>query len=154
QEFQVGERVKASHILIEVPPPGDDAAKAAGRAEAERILGRLRKGEDFNRLAMEHSKDPGSAPQGGALPPFGRGEMVPPFEEAAFSLKPGELSSVVETQFGYHIIKVHERLPPVKQSFEEVRDRIRDQVVVARRQNAINALLAGLRARALVETFL
>jgi peptidyl-prolyl cis-trans isomerase C len=153
-EFQLGERVKASHILVEVPAPGDAAAKASARAAAEKLLARVRKGEDFAALAMENSKDPGSAPQGGMLPPFGRGEMVPPFEEAAFALKPGEVSTVVETQFGYHVIMVHERLAPVKEPFETVRDRIREEVVMARRQSAVNALLVGLRARAVVETFL
>jgi peptidyl-prolyl cis-trans isomerase C len=153
-QFQVGERAKVSHILIRVPPPGDAAAKAGARAKAEKVLARIKKGEDFGRVASEVSEDQGTAPQGGLLDPFTRGVMAPPFEEAAFTLKPGELSTVVETQFGYHILLLHERPPPFTEPLEQAHDRIRDQIVAAKRQNAINALLAGLRARGEVETFL
>lgn len=81
----------------------------ATRAKAEEILRRVRAGEDFSKLAGEFSEDPGSRTQGGDLGWFGRGMMVKPFEDAAFALKPGEVSGIVETQFGFHIIKLEER---------------------------------------------
>jgi len=77
-------------------------------AKAEAILERLHKGEDFAKLAQENSDDPGSKNKGGEYDFFGRGKMVPEFEQAAFSLNPGEISSPIKTQFGYHIIKVEE----------------------------------------------
>ncbi|KYK36045.1 MAG: peptidyl-prolyl cis-trans isomerase [Theionarchaea archaeon] len=85
-------QVKASHILVKK------------RSEAEKILEELKKGASFAELAKKHSECP-SRKRGGDLGWFGRGKMVPEFEEAAFSLKKGELSDIVKTQFGYHIIK-------------------------------------------------
>jgi parvulin-like peptidyl-prolyl isomerase len=81
----------------------------AVRAKAEEILRRVRAGEDFAALAGQFSEDPGSRERGGDLGWFGRGTMVKPFEDAAFALKPGEVSGIVESQFGYHIIKLEER---------------------------------------------
>jgi peptidyl-prolyl cis-trans isomerase C len=153
-EFQVPEQLRASHILVRAAAPGDAAAKAAAREKAQRTLDRIRKGEAFAEVAGEVSEDQGSASQGGALPPFGRGVMTPPFEEAAFALKAGALSPVVETTFGYHIILLHERQPPTTRSLEESQEAIRAHLVVVKRQSALTALLAGLRARARVETYL
>ncbi|MCA1555152.1 MAG: peptidyl-prolyl cis-trans isomerase, partial [Acidobacteria bacterium] len=79
------------------------------KAKAEELLAQLRAGGDFNALAKEFSVDPSNKDRGGDLGWFGRGMMVKPFEDAAFALKPGELSGIVETQFGYHIIKLDER---------------------------------------------
>jgi parvulin-like peptidyl-prolyl isomerase len=120
------EQVHARHILISTNPqetnptppnpqdkqPDDKKPKTISKDEArkkaESVLARVRKGEDFAKLAGEFSDD-GSKEQGGDLDYFGRGQMVPEFEKAAFSLKPGEVSDLVETQFGFHIIKVEDR---------------------------------------------
>lgn len=111
-EYNAIQKVEASHILV------DDLETA------ELILDKLNAGEDFAELAIEYSKDPGSGQRGGELGFFPRGQMVPPFEETAFSLEIGEISEPVQSQFGYHIILVtdHERfdLP-----FEEVEEEIR-----------------------------
>jgi len=97
------ETVDASHILFSVKDPAQDAAV---KAKAEAVLKRAKAAEDFAKLAKEFSEDPGSAQQGGNLGAFSRGKMVKEFEETAFTLKPGEISGLVKTQFGYHIIKV------------------------------------------------
>ena len=105
-----------AHILVAFPQGADDKAKAAAKAKAEEVLAKVKaKPADFAGLAKQYSQDPGSAQNGGDLGFFAKdGTMVKPFEDAAFSLKQGEISGLVETQFGYHILKVLE----VGQSFE------------------------------------
>ena len=98
--------VSLSHILLVPKPSGDKQVEA--RVRAEKLLERIKNGEDFGDLARGHSEDPGSAKEGGDLGFFERGVMVPGFEEVAFSLRPGEVSDVVETQLGYHIIRLEE----------------------------------------------
>lgn len=95
----------------------------AARARAEDILRRVRAGEDFAKLANEFTEDPGGRGRGGDLGWFGRGMMVKPFEDAAFALKPGEVSGIVESQFGFHIIKLEERRPAQGEAGEEVHAR-------------------------------
>ncbi len=98
--------LSVSHILIEPEPSADRRGEALARAEA--VLARVHKGEDFSDLARDFSDDPGTGPGGGDLGFFAKGQMVPGFEEAAFSLAPGEVSEPVETEFGYHLIRADE----------------------------------------------
>lgn len=152
--FDSGERRRASHILLRVPSGATKAQKDAVRARAEGLLARLRKGEDFAKLAKEFSEDPGSAGKGGRLEPFGQGQMDPAFEKAAFALKPGERSEVIESPFGFHIIHLLEVLPSQHLELEATRDKIKQYILVNKRQQRIEALIASLRAKASVETFL
>jgi peptidyl-prolyl cis-trans isomerase C len=122
--MQPESEVRARHILVEK----EEEAKAA--------LERVRKGEDFAKVAAELSKDPGSGQQGGDLGFFTQERMVPPFAEAAFKLKPGEISEPVQTQFGWHVIKVEERRERPLPSFEEVKAEI-DQYLLRRAQQEI-----------------
>lgn len=128
--YRVPEGIRVSHILFKVDVEKEGApTEAEVRAKAEQVLGELRGGADFAKLAQEHSEDAGSARRGGELPGFVvRGKMVPPFEKAAFALPVGELSSLVRTRFGFHIIKVLERRPAAVRPFEEVRDEIVQQL--------------------------
>ena len=112
------EQIHARHILIGIGTPDqaesaksapNPAAKAQARIKAEGVLKRVRAGEDFSALAKEFSADPGSKDKGGDLGWFGRTQMVPEFDKAAFALQPGQTSDLVETQFGFHIIKVDEQ---------------------------------------------
>jgi peptidyl-prolyl cis-trans isomerase C len=152
--FDTGERVKASHILVRVPQGATGPAKEELRKKADAILQRVRAKEDFAALARQSSEDPGSASNGGDLGAFGRGQMVPPFEQAAFALKPGEVSGIVETPFGFHIIKVVERFPARKLPFAEVKERLKMEMVQQKRQRAQQATVNALRAQAKIETFL
>ncbi|MBN2670871.1 MAG: peptidylprolyl isomerase [Deltaproteobacteria bacterium] len=102
----VEKSARARHILIKAGEDADEEAKAAAKAKAESLLARAEAGEDFAALARENSEDPGSATKGGDLGFNPRGVMVPAFDDAMFSLEPGQLSSVVETEFGYHVIKL------------------------------------------------
>ena len=97
--------------------------KALVKAKAEQVLNELRKGADFSELAKAHSDDPGSKRSGGELRGWSeKGKFVPPFEAAAYALKPGELSDLVRSRFGYHIIKLLEKREARQQTFEEVKE--------------------------------
>lgn len=120
---------RASHILIAVPKDAPAAERAKARAEAEALLVEARKpGVDFAELARKHSQDPGSAAQGGDLGFFGKGAMVKPFEDAAFALQPGSISDVVESDFGFHIIKVTDAKAAKRPSLDEVRAQLLDEL--------------------------
>jgi peptidyl-prolyl cis-trans isomerase C len=152
--FDAGDRVRASHILLRVPEAAGPDVKKAQRGKAEAALARVRKGEDFAAVAKEVSEDPGSAPRGGDLGVFGKGQMVPPFEAAAFALPAGQVSDLVESPFGFHIIKVQERVPASKIPFEPVKGQIKEHVAQSRREKAVNDLVQGLKAKAKIETYL
>jgi peptidyl-prolyl cis-trans isomerase D len=99
-------QVHARHILVKVPENADDAAKADARKKAEQLLAHVRKGEDFATLARQASEDVGSAKKGGDLGWNPKGRMVKPFDDAQFAMTPGQVSELVQTNFGFHIIKV------------------------------------------------
>ena len=152
--FDAGDRVRASHILVRVPEGTAAARKEELRKKAEAILARVRGGEDFAAVARKSSEDPGSAAKGGDLGAFARGQMAPAFEQAAFALKPGETSGVVETPFGFHIIRVAEKLPSHKVPFPEIKERLKQEMVQQKRQQVQQSFLNSLRAKAKIETFL
>lgn len=137
EEFRTPEMVKARHILVKVDKTAPEEAKKAAKEKAEGLLKRLKGGEDFAKIAAEFSDDPGSKAKGGDLGFFPKGRMVPEFEKAAFSLKPGELSDVVETPFGFHIIKVDEKKESTLEPLDKVKDKIRDKILADRRKAKI-----------------
>jgi len=149
-KFKQGETVRASHILIMADEKADDATKKAARAKIDGILKRAKAGEDFAALAKENSQD-GSAAQGGDLGFFPRGQMVPPFDEAAFALKPGEMSGVVTTQFGYHIIKMMERKDATTVPFEQVKPQVLNFLSNQKKQDRVNAFIEEAKKRAKIE---
>lgn len=122
------DQVEASHILIKTIDDEDkklsDEKKAEAKKKAEEVLAKAKAGEDFSELAKEYSQDTVSAKNGGDLGFFKKGEMVKPFEEAAFSMKVGEISDLVESDFGYHIIKVTDKEDRQK-TFDEEKETIR-----------------------------
>ncbi len=123
--FTAVEERRASHILIKADKDAAAADRQKAKARAEELLAEARKNPaGFAELARKHSQDPGSAAQGGDLDFFGRGAMVKPFEEATFALKPGEISPVVESDFGYHVILLAEVRGGQKKPFEAVRAEI------------------------------
>ena len=123
QFFQQPEQVKASHILIKVEPTADEAAKTEARKKIAEVQQKLKDGGDFAALAKEYSQGPSSA-KGGDLGYFRRGQMVGPFEDTAFSMKTNEVSDLVETRFGYHIIKVNDKKPEQTLAYADVKDKI------------------------------
>ncbi len=122
------EEVQARHILVDT------------EEKAKEIADKVAKGGDFAALAKENSKDPGSKDDGGMLGYFGRGQMVPAFEEAAYRLKKGEVSSPVKSQFGFHIIKLEDRREKKLPTFDEVKDRILNSMIQKKAQDVALAL--------------
>jgi peptidyl-prolyl cis-trans isomerase D len=123
-QYQTPEQVRASHILLNTA--GKD--EAAVRKQAEDILQQVKAGADFAALAKKYSEDEGSKANGGDLDYFSRGRMVPEFEAAAFALETGQVSDIVKSQFGFHIIKVVDKKPAVTRSLDEVRPQIEEQL--------------------------
>jgi peptidyl-prolyl cis-trans isomerase D len=129
--YSTPEQIRASHILLKTT--GKD--EAAVRTRAEGLLKQARAGADFAQLATKNSEDEGSAAKGGDLDYFGRGRMVPEFDEGAFALKqPGEISDLIKTQFGFHIIKLVERKPGTTRSLDDVRQQLTEQLSTERVQ--------------------
>lgn len=144
--------VKASHILISTrdeatQAPLSDAEKAKKKEEAEAILKQAKSGKNFAELAQQHSQDPGSAKLGGDLGYFDKKRMVPEFSEVAFALKVGEISDLVETEYGYHIIKLIDKKEAEVESFESVKQGIKDNL----EYDKYNALVEELKGKAKIE---
>jgi peptidyl-prolyl cis-trans isomerase D len=120
--YRTAENRRASHILISVPESAEEETRQEKLALANSLIERLNQGEDFSALAREFSNDPGSSSNGGDLGVIAREQMVKPFEDAVFSMQQGDINGPVQTQFGYHIIKLVELAPGQQQPLEEVRD--------------------------------
>ena len=129
ETYDVPEQVRARHILLRVEPGAPAEAVEARRREAEAIHARLVGGEDFASLASSLSEDPGSKESGGDLGFFKRGQMVKPFEDAAFALGPGELSPVFRSDFGFHLLRVEERKPAQLRTFDEVKAELAREIL-------------------------
>jgi peptidyl-prolyl cis-trans isomerase C len=150
-KFQEPEAVHVAHILIRVPENADAAAKAKAKAEATSVLAELKKGGDFAALAKQHSQDPGSAANGGDLGFVPRGQTVPAFEQAAFALKPGQLSGVVESPFGFHIIKMIAHRDGRKVPLEEVKTQLQQFLRQQQMQEKTAAYVDQLKSKAKIE---
>lgn len=153
EQFAAPEQVQASHILIKIEPGSDAAVKAKAQAKADDVLVRLKKGgegNDFATLAKANSDCP-SKKEGGDLGFFPRGQMIKAFEDTAFTLKPGEISGVVETQFGYHIIKGGEHKTAQTVALAEVKEQIKEQLRKERVSEAMEKVVSDLRQEAKVD---
>jgi peptidyl-prolyl cis-trans isomerase D len=130
QQYSTPEQARASHILLKTEGKDDAAVKK----QAEDLLAKVKGGADFAQLATKYSEDDASKVKGGDLDFFGKGSMVPEFDKVAFSMKPGEISDLVKTQYGYHIIKVTDKKEANTKPLAEVRAQIEDQVKWERAQ--------------------
>jgi peptidyl-prolyl cis-trans isomerase C len=153
--FEEPEKVRASHILLTTTDPKTNAEltedqKAAKRKEMEGILKRARAGEDFAELAKKYSEDPGSKDKGGEYT-FPRGQMVPEFEAAAFSLSTNQVSDIITTRFGYHIIKLSEKIPARKVEFAKAEADIKEGLTQQAVQKQFPDYMAKLKKEAGVE---
>ena len=135
-QFTVKETVRAQHILFRVPPDATPDEVAKIREKAEAVRKEIQGGKDFAAMAKKYSEDPGSKDRGGELGYFQRGQMVPEFDSAAFSLKAGEVSEPVKTAFGFHLIRVEDRREPRQKPLEEVRGELEAEL---KRRKALEA---------------
>jgi len=154
-KFEQPEMVRASHILLMTQDPKTNqelsqAEKDAKHKTMEGLLKRARAGEDFAKLAREYSEDPGSKDKGGEYT-FPHGQMMPEFESTAFALKPNEISDIITTSFGYHIIKLSEHIPAQKVAFDKVAPRIKNHLTQQEVAQLAPDFLAKLRKEAGVE---
>ncbi|OPY79411.1 MAG: Foldase protein PrsA 1 precursor [Syntrophorhabdus sp. PtaU1.Bin058] len=148
--FRQPEQVRASHILIKTDPQWDAKKKAEARKKIDDVMAKLKQKQDFESLARAYSEDP-SASKGGDIGYVRQGQLLKPFEEALFALKPGEVSEVMETRLGYHIIKATDRKPETTVPFENLKDRIRTLLKQEKGQQEANAYIATVRGKAKVE---
>lgn len=151
KQFEMPEQVRASHILIkpDVTDPNIDPnqAKAKAKRKAEDLLKQIKEGADFAELAKANSACP-SAEKSGDLGFFSKGQMVPAFEKAAFGLKTGQVSDIVETQFGYHIVKLTDRKEAGVMPFEQVKDRILEMLKQDKQSQLAKEYVESLKAKA------
>ena len=142
--FGQPEERQASHILISVPATASDADKAAARARAEQLLAQVKQApQSFADLARQHSQDPGSAAKGGDLGFFGRGMMVKTFEDAVFQMRPEEIRGPIQTDFGFHIIKLSAIKAGKAASFDEVKNQVEQELKKQKAEKTFGEMAEG-----------
>lgn len=147
--FSMPEQVTAAHILIRVDPSKGPEGEAAAKAKAEKLAQQAKaKGADFAKLAAENTEDPSGKTNGGQLPPFSHGQMVPEFEAAAFTMQPGEVRGPIKTQFGFHIIKLNAKTPARTRTLEEVKPALAGELAEKRAAAEADRLGRELATRA------
>ncbi|HEU18553.1 MAG TPA: peptidylprolyl isomerase [Deltaproteobacteria bacterium] len=151
--FKQPEQVRVRHILLKVDAGATDKEKALAKKKLIEIEQRLKRGEDFPTLAKEFSQCPSNA-QEGDLGYFGRGQMVKPFEDAAFSLKPGQMSSVVETPFGYHLIHVIDKKPETTLALNDVEEELHRFLKQRKIRDDIGVHVEKLKKASKIERYL
>ncbi len=151
--FKQPEKVHASHILIKVDPEGGEAKKAEALKEIKKIQRELKEGKNFAELAKKYSECPSSA-DGGNLGAFARGQMVKPFEDTAFSLKEGEISDIVETRFGYHLIQAGDRIPETMSKYDDIKDKLAQYLKRMKSEAEAEKYIGRLREKVQIERVL
>ena len=154
ERFLLPEAVTANHIMIRVNPDATPEQRAEARRRATDVLNQILGGADFARTARDVSEDAGTAPSGGLVGTFPRGSMDPAFEAAAFSVKPGEISDLVETPFGFHIIRVDEHAAGRMQTLDDVRGDISTLLTDRAQQEALGKLVEEARRTAKIEIYI
>ncbi len=144
------ETYRASHILFYVPKEATPEEVHEIRKKCQRVLDKIKKGEDFKEMAILYSEDP-SAKDGGDLGYFKKGELIPIFEKEARRLKVGEVSGIVRSEFGFHIIKLLDRKGVEPPPFEELKDRVRAEYLDKETDKAVRQFLSNLRAKSAIE---
>jgi peptidyl-prolyl cis-trans isomerase C len=153
EKFNQPERVRARHILMKVEKGDSEDKKTAAKKKLQDIQKRILAGEDFSKLAKENSQGPSNV-KGGDLGYFTKGRMVKSFEDVAFKLAPNEVSDIVETQFGYHLIKVIDRQAAGAQPYEKMKEKIKSHLFNEQVQKKMEPYVKTLREKAKVEVYI
>lgn len=152
--YKVPDTRLLQHILFGARPTDDPAKKAAVKQKAEATLAQIRKGASFDQLASQLSEDPGSRADSGYLPPSPRGRFVPAFDSAGWALAPGQVSGLVETPFGFHIIKVLEHKAPRTVPLEEARGQLTEMLKEQQASDKTAVYIGQLKAKSKIEIFI
>ncbi len=150
--FKVPEQAKASHILIKLEPNADETKRSAALKKIKEVQKELKNGETFASLAQKYSEGPTNV-KGGDLGYFSRGQMVKPFEDAAFALKPGETSEIVETSFGLHLIQLTDKKPEGTLDYKEVKEKISQHLKQKRMKQDVTTYIQDLKSKAKIKKF-
>jgi len=153
QMFKQPEQVKASHILIKVDAAAAEPQKAEARKKIEMVQQKIKDGADFAELAKEYSEGPSNT-RGGDLGYFSHGQMVKPFEDAAFAMQTNEVSDIVETRFGYHIIKVYDKKPEQTLAYADVKDKLNQRMKQEKIEVEANQYIDQLKKDSKIEKYL
>lgn len=151
--FKQPEQVKASHILIKVESGAAEAQKTEARKKIESVQQKVKSGDDFAQLAKEYSEGP-SKTRGGDLGYFRRGQMVKPFEDAAFAMQKNEVSDIVETRFGYHLIKVYDKKPGQTLAYADVKEKLTERIKQEEVEKQTTQYISQLKKEAKIEKFI
>jgi peptidyl-prolyl cis-trans isomerase C len=151
--FKQPEQIKASHILIKVAPDAEESKKVQARKKIETIQKKIHQGQNFGLMAKTNSEGP-TAQREGDLGYFTRGQMVKPFEDAAFALNIGEVSEIVETQFGYHLIKVTDKKPARTIPYKEVQPMLDQHLKNEKEKTEIQGYIENLKKSATIKIFI
>lgn len=147
QDYKIPEQVNAAHILIKVKEGANEQEEKATFEKAEGLLKKIKEGADFSQLAKENSECPSSS-KGGELGYFSKGQMIPEFEEVVFSLKVGEISGIVKTKFGYHIIKSLDKKESRQKELSEVKDEIEQELIKKKQKSNFENYTNDLKSKA------
>lgn len=144
-EFEEGEKIRAAHILVKAPANASKEEALAAKARIEGLLKKIREGADFAEIASTENDDKAAAANGGEIGLVSRNELAPEFADEAFKLNPGEISGVVESRFGYHIVKVFEKVPPRVVPYEEAGEKVKEKLMRKRTQANVMEYINNLR---------
>ncbi|MCP4629943.1 MAG: peptidylprolyl isomerase [bacterium] len=153
QMFKQPEQVKASHILIKVDPGATEVQKAEARKKIDAVQQKIKDVGDFAELAKEYSEGPSNT-RGGDLGFFRRGQMVKPFDDTVFDMKTNEISDIVETRFGYHIIKVYDKKPEETLAYAEVKEKLNQRMKQEKVEKDANLYVNQLKKEANIEKYI
>jgi peptidyl-prolyl cis-trans isomerase C len=153
EKFRQPERVRAQHILMKVEKGDSEDKKTEARKKLKALQKRILAGEDFSNLAKEHSQGPSNV-RGGDLGYFTKGKMVKPFEEVAFKLAPNEVSDIVETQFGYHLIKVLDHQPETSSAYETIEKKLMSFMFNEQLKKKLEPYVLALREKAKIQVYI